>query len=237
MDPISLEVLADHTAESRCDEGFLQVRRLRVQHQDAAGNKSTEYPCDIVSRKHADAVAAVLWYRHQGRPHVVLKAGVRPAVYLRRNRELPLGTEHCPLMLVELVAGVLEGNDFGQTGIFRRAAAEAWEEAGIRMKADEFEMLGGSTFPSPGITDEKVAFVMARFPHEPRAVDRPQGDGSGMEEGTRMVLMELQEAYAACAEGRIADMKTEIGLVRLANRIGWDFVAADWRAQAPGLSY
>ncbi len=49
----------------------------------------------------------------------------------------------------------------------------------------------------------------------------PAGDGSVMEEGTRVVVLELHDAITRCREGTIPDMKTEIGLLRLAEALGY----------------
>ena len=67
--------------------------------------------------------------------------------------------------------------------------------------------------------DEKLVFCAASVP-----VDEgkdPQGDGSVMEEGAELVVMELGEAIEACRSGDVPDMKTEIGLLRLADHIGY----------------
>ena len=42
-----------------------------------------------------------------------------------------------------------------------RAAAEAWEECGLRIVPELVARLGGEMFPSPGVTDEKVYFRSA----------------------------------------------------------------------------
>jgi len=219
MRPNRLEVVADLTAQSSLTEGFLRLRRLRVRHHYSDGSQSPEYACDVVSRKGVDAVAAVLWHRDAtGSVHVVLKEGVRPPIWLRREADLIDPDPEAPLVLVELVAGMLEAGDKGPGGHARRAAAEAHEEAAVRVAPGAFEPLGAASFPSPGITDERVVFVAAELNALP-AAGASAGDGSGMEHGTRAVVMPLAAALAACHDGRIADMKTEIGLQRLAARL------------------
>ena len=47
------------------------------------------------------------------------------------------------------------------------------------------------------------------------------GDGSIMEEWSRLLFMELGEAIRACREGQIPDLKTEVGLLRLASHLGY----------------
>lgn len=221
MRPVSLEVLEDRTAGSRCDEGFLRVRRLRLRHRYEDGSASPPYDCDVVSRRAVDAVAAVLWWRDAGgRPQVLLKEGVRPAVWLRRHKELVTPDPGAPLTMAEIVAGLLEPGDGGADGARRRAAAECREEAGVLLDPAAFAPLGTAAFPSPGTADERVEFLCAELPGPPSAGAR-LGDGSAMEEGTRVLLLDLDEALCRCRDGRIPDMKTELALRRLADRIGW----------------
>ncbi len=220
MRPVSLEILEDRTSGSRADEGFLTVRRLRLRHLYEDGSASPAYSCDVVSRPGTDAVAVVLWFRGEdGRPRVVLKEGVRPPVWLRRHKELVRADPEAPLMLVELVAGILEPGDEGGAGLRRRGAAEAWEEAGVKLDPSDLEVLGGPSYPTPGAADERVDFLVAELDRPPSTAALPAGDGSPMEHGTRVLVLDLDEAIRRCRDGRIPDMKTEIGLCRLAARL------------------
>ena len=54
---VGIEVLEDLTARSRCDEGFLHVKRLRARNRYADGSTSREYRVDVVDRPIPDAVA------------------------------------------------------------------------------------------------------------------------------------------------------------------------------------
>ena len=114
---------------------------------------------------------------------------------------------------------MLEPSDDGAGGVERRAAKEAEEECGLAVDPAAVEPLGGAMFPSPGVTDEKVHF---RAAHVPVDVGRGgDGDGSKMEEGQRVLVLDLVDAIERCRRGEIPDMKTEIGLLRLADRIGF----------------
>jgi len=42
-----------------------------------------------------------------------------------------------------------------------------------------------------------------------------------MEEGARLVSLELADAIEACRRGAIPDMKSELGLLRLADHLGY----------------
>ena len=120
----------------------------------------------------------------------------------------------------EIVAGVLEEEDHGWEGVRRRGAIEALEEAGYQVDPGAVAALGGGGFfPSPGATDEKVYLVAVEV--DPSARGAALGDGSVQEEGTRMVSRDLREAIAACRAGEIPDAKTEIGILRLADLLGY----------------
>lgn len=217
---VAVEIVEDRTSRSRCDEGFLRLARLLVRSRYVGGGASDAYPCDVVSRPDPDAVAAVLYRRRpDGRVSVILKEGVRPPVYLRRLKPLVRPETREDPMLVELAAGVLESADAGAGGLARRAAIEVREEVGVALPPEAFAPLGEGLFASPGISDEKVYFCVAEAGAGTAAP--PAGDGSAMEEGTRAVELDLGEAIRMCRDGRIPDMKTEVALLRLADRVGY----------------
>jgi len=217
----SIEIVEDATADGRCDEGFLRIARLRLRNHYDDDSHSETYDCDVLSRPGSDAVVAVL-YEISGRRRirVLLRDAPRPPVYLRRHKRFLHPDPHVYSSLKELVAGMVEeGDGPGNTGLRRRAALEAEEEAGVHAPADTFRSLGGETFASPGTGDEKLYFCAA-----PVDVDdaRPgRGDGSVMEECATLVTLELGEAIEACRSGAIPDMKTELGLLRLADHLGY----------------
>jgi len=244
MDVTGLEIVEDRTEGSLADEGFLRIRRYRLRHVHADGSRGEPYACDVMSRKDVDAVAVVLYERTGRRVQVVLKEGVRPPVYLRRTKDLVRPDDREWLMVTEIAAGVLEAGDRGDGAIERRAAAEAEEECGTTIDPAGVHELGGASFPSPGVTDEKVFFASAAV----RIAEATEilGDGSGMEEGTRRVVMDLRDAVAACRTGEIPDMKTELALLRLCDQLGYlpqldafaDELPDDLRARfaPPGMS-
>jgi ADP-ribose pyrophosphatase len=104
-------------------------------------------------------------------------------------------------------------------GTRRRGAVEAHEEAGFAVEPEQVHVLGGAFFPSPGVADEKV--FLAHCEVVPGTEGDARGDGSVMEEGAELVVRELGEAIAACRREEIPDAKTEIGLLRLADAIGY----------------
>jgi hypothetical protein len=48
-----------------------------------------------------------------------------------------------------------------------------------------------------------------------------EGDGSAMEQDQRVLVLDLVDAIESCRRGEIPDMKTEIGLLRLCDQIGF----------------
>ena len=215
-----LEVVEDRTAGARCDEGFLTLRRLVVRNLYDDGSASPPYPCDVLERPGSDAVVAVLFERAGGRVRVLLREAPRGPVHLRKDKRFVHPDPREYTTILEVVAGLVESVDTpGEEGLRSRAVIEAREEAGVQVSPDACVMLGGETFASPGTTDEKLYFCAVETPLEDRVA--PTGDGSVMEEWSRVHLVDLGEAIAMCRDGRVPDMKTEVALLRLADHLGY----------------
>ena len=123
--------------------GFLQVERYALRNRREDGSTSEPYICDFLGRpKGPDAVVVALYHRGaDGRVTVLLREGLRPALWLGRPPEsLPVG-ETRRIMLTEVVAGIVERGDVGEAGIRARAAAEAHEEAGFRIDPAKVQFL------------------------------------------------------------------------------------------------
>lgn len=223
MDLVGIEIVGDRTASSRCDEGYIKVLRLDVRNRYSDGSTSETYPCDVMSRPQSDAVVAVLYSVGEGGEiEVVLREAPRVPIYLRKDKTFvhPDPVEY--LSLLEMVAGVVEPSDPpGIEGLRERAQAEALEEAGVSIDPADFQALGGETFASPGVTDEKLYFVAGALPAGEVGSGAPKGDGSTMEEWCVLHRFELGRAIEACRSGEIPDMKTEVALLRLADYLGW----------------
>ena len=220
----SIAVIDDYTDRSTCTEGFLRLKRFILQNTYTDGTTSPHYRCDVLSRRSVDAVAVVLWSRDPETGDILVhyREGTRPPVWLRRLKqdELPY-PDPAPFDVIgEIVAGVLEDEDDGPAGVARRGAIEAKEEAGYDVDPAVVEHLGqGGLFPTPGVTDEKIYLVAVEV--DPATRGQAHGDGSVLEEGTRMVTRELREAIALCRQGVIPDAKSELGLLRLADHLGY----------------
>jgi len=218
----AIEIVEDRTAASRCDEGFLRLKRYRARNRRDDGSTSPVYPIDVIDRPTLDAVAVCLWARTPRGIEVLLRRGLRPAALFRRGKATAL-PEPEYLLLEEVVAGVLEPGERGLEAIRRRGAEEVREEAGIEVDPARLEPLGGPFFMLPGIASEKIHLVAGEVartgpdgPHDAPHV----GDGSPLEEGALLAWRELGEAIRACERGEIEDAKTEIALRRLAGRLG-----------------
>jgi ADP-ribose diphosphatase len=222
-----IEIVEDLTARARLDEGFLRLKRLRARNRRADGSVSREYPIDVIDRPALDAVAVVVWARGPGGVEVLTRGQLRPAAFFRRGKS-PALPEPEYLLVEEIVAGVLEPGEVGLAALRRRGAAEVREEAGLEVPAERLVLLGGPFFALPGIVSEKIHLLAVEVP--PRATgpgdggasfDAPhEGDGSPLEEGAWLKWRPLAGALAACESGEIEDAKTELGLRRLAARLG-----------------
>ena len=214
---VDIEVESDEVY-GRKGRWFLAVRRLGLRNVYADGGRSEPYTCDFLVRSiGVDAVVVALYHRGPGGVEVLLRDGLRPALRLGRD-DAPID-EPRALFLREAVAGVVEPQDLGADGIRRRAAAEALEEAGYAIDPAAVEFLGAGTFPTAGSMPEKFHLVCAEVV-DPRAQGELDGDGSPMEEGASTVWIALDEAIAMCARGELIDMKTEVVLRRLRDKLG-----------------
>jgi ADP-ribose diphosphatase len=227
----AIEIVEDRTATSRCDEGFLRVKRYRARNRRADGTTSAEYAIDVLDRATLDAVAVCLWARTPRGVEVLTRSGLRPGPAFRRGRPTAL-PEREALFLEEVIAGVVEPGELGLDALRRRAAAEALEEAGLSVAPERFEPLGAPLFVHPPVSSDLFHLLAAEVPRGggPDAFEAPAGgDGSPHEEGAVLRWRRLDDAIAACERGEIADAKTEVVLRRLAAR-----VAATTAPAAPG---
>lgn len=209
----AIEIVEDLSATARCDEGFLRLRRLRCQNLREDGGKSRIYRVDVVDRPFLDAVAVLVTRTESGGVEVLTRPNLRPAAYFRRGKDMAVLDGEVHLTVQEIVAGLLEPTDHGESGIRRRAAAEVREEAGFDVSPDEVRILGAPFFAAPGILSEKIFVTTVDVTGKSQA--SPTGDGSPMEEkGAATRWWRIDEARRACARGELPDAKTEIAITR-----------------------
>lgn len=208
-----IEIVDDFSATARCDEGFLQIRRLRARNQRADGTVSAIYRIDVVDRPRLDAVA-VLVYRTApgGCLEFLTRSNLRPAAHFRKDKMPAVPDLRSHLRCEEIIAGVLEPTDAGQTGVLHRASEEVAEEAGFRVSAEHVELLGAPFFVAPGIISEKIFLCAVDVTGLQQAV--PEGDGTPLEEGGQLTWWSAAELRNACLQGDVQDAKTELALNR-----------------------
>ncbi len=215
-DVVELVVISDQKYGAG---GFLEVRRIHLRNRRADGSLSREYISDSIARAAQDAVVVAIYARTPRGIEVLVREGLRPALTFGRDASrAPLPEPPPAPFLTELVAGVLEPADRGESGLRARAAAEVLEEAGFVVAPEAIELLGGNgLFPSPGCLVEKFYFACVEV--DPAAQQPLGGDGSPMEEGARTRWLPLDEAIDHCVRGDITDLKTELGLRRLRDHL------------------
>ena len=208
----NIEIVEDFSATARCDEGFLQLRRLRVRNAREDGTHSGVYRVDVIDRPRLDAVAVLIYRRNAGVLEFLTRQNLRPAAHFRSAKSpvLPDGRSH--LFCEELVAGLLEESDRGEDGLRHRAAEEVFEEAGFRVDAAGVTLLGRPFFVAPGILSEKI--YLASVDVTGLTAEAPGGDGSPLEEGGVTQWRTREALETAIADGTIQDAKTELALAR-----------------------
>jgi ADP-ribose pyrophosphatase len=211
--PLDYHVLSDETVGQG---GFLTLRRLRLKVRRPDGTLSPEGLYDYVQRPMGlDAVVLVLWNRRaDGVVEVLLRDGLRVPLHFGRDER----RSQPPQRFAEVVAGILEAGEDDAAGVQKRAADEALEEAGLTVDAQAIALLGPPIFPTPGMCAELFYFTACEVSEKQRrGAQTPPGDGSPFEEGAQLRWLPLDDALGECRTGQISDMKTEIGLRRLAD--------------------
>src|SRR5439155_10287727 len=69
---VTLEIVGDRTASSKCDEGYLRVRRLDLRARWRESKEPSEpFAYDVVERWNADAVAVLPHFEKDGVRRIV----------------------------------------------------------------------------------------------------------------------------------------------------------------------
>lgn len=214
----NVELVRKEKVERPSASAYLSLEALFVQNTYSDGRKSALYRYEAALRKWMDAAVLVLTAEIDEKTCVCLRTSVRPPLLLRPELDLPQPDEKRFFALLELPAGLIEGTDRGEEGLRARAVAETLEETGYRLRPEDFSPLGSAPFVSPGVIPERMFFLGAKISDvEDRT--RPEGDGSLAEKGADIVWVRVDEALRMCDKGEIVDMKTELGIRRLASAL------------------
>lgn len=214
---VQIVVVEDRTEGSRPDVGFLRVRRLVLANRYADGSSSAHYRYDLVERDATDAVGIVLETTREGEPWICLRSSLRPPMSFRHSYAVPVDPV-CSPSLWEIPAGLVEADERGEEGLRGCASRETLEEVGLQVRPDRFALLGPGFALSPGVLGEKIFLLHAEV--DPSRRGTPTLDGSPTEEAGVIRFVPLAEALEATRDGRIADVKTEVALRRLAELRG-----------------
>src|SRR5687767_2461902 len=118
--PIEIEIVAERSAETPSDKGFIRVRRLELRTAYDDGSRSQPYRYDVADRDALDAVLMVLHADRDGAPtdpYVCMRTALRPPLALRRVRHLVLPDAHAEPVLWEMPAALIEPDARGERGV------------------------------------------------------------------------------------------------------------------------
>jgi len=208
---IEVELLRDLSLSA---EGFLQVRQVELRNRFEDGVVSEPYRYFLVERARLDAVAIVLYRQVGSGLELVLRSQLRPPLAFRNEHAVPLPETEVDAVLWELPAGLVEPEDHGFFGLCARASAETLEEVGVTVSPERFRALGPATALTPGVIAEKMHFVCAEI-LDTDVWQVAEGD-SLLESHSRCVFVTLATALEAIDQGVVHDIKTEVGIRRLA---------------------
>ena len=215
---IELELVEDLSPAG--PPGFLRLIRRRYRARYPDGSVSEPFVYDIVDRKALDAVVLVAHYVDAtGERYVYLRSCVRPPVGERSPARSPHPERDPPNGVIwELPAGLVEADEQSPDGLKRASQRELAEELGFTVGVEAFSELGASMFPVPGMIAERIYVFEVTV--EPSRQAEPSLDGSALEHFGVVVPVRVSEVLELCRQGAIVDMKTELGVRRLAERYG-----------------
>lgn len=219
---VPLRVLSE---QGRDSEGFLRriSRQLVLEDPELPEAARAPFVYDEVDRARLDAVVVVPYFLAPGPdgrevPHVIFRSAARPPVLLRSRERFQgmLAGQNEPLW--EVPAGLVEADEETEAGLRRAAARELCEETGFDVSPDELMALGAPGYPCPGVIAEKQYFFAARV--SPERQGEIVCDGSPLEAAFELAEVPLDSALEELARFSAIDLKTEVALHRLKQRIG-----------------
>jgi ADP-ribose pyrophosphatase len=190
------------TAEHAALPTFVRVEAHALTFTAGPGaGRSCRY--DLVRRRAIDAAVIVAFTRtNAGRRSVYLRSAVRPPLALRDDSvTLDAG-------LWELPAGLVEHGEAPAEA----AARELHEELGLRVDVPALVPLGGAVVPAPALIGERQFGFAVDVTGLPR--EEPALDGSLLELGGEVILVDAADLAAHLERDPIVDAKTELFLQR-----------------------
>jgi len=197
-------------------DGFNQIRitKNKIHYDIDSEEVSEEFELDLFFKKYPDAVVIVP-YVLEPKPYVFLTSCLRPsqatAYYPTFQEEENIGNTW------ELPAGCVNPEEYDQSlyGYKLAAARELKEETGLIVATDDLSFLGKRSFTGSG--SERLFFLDVEIKNQNK-IDI-LGDGHPLEKHTRTCKISLHDALDYIEAGYLTDIKTEIGLRRLFNKL------------------
>ena len=202
-----IEVVEDVTARSRCDEGFLHVKRLVCRNRHADGSTSRDYRVDVVDRPIPDAVAVLIWRRGPAGPRSSPGRPCGP-----RPTSAPPCRSRCRTRVRTCSWRSWSPGCWSRTTGARPVSVVApprrpWRRPGSACPRTRCTC-SGSFFLAPGILSEKIHPTAVEVTGRPQ--ETPEGDGSPLEDGATLHWWPIDALLEACRTGAVEDAKTEL---------------------------
>jgi ADP-ribose pyrophosphatase len=197
---------------------FLTLHKRQVRNIYESGETSVWYDVETAAPPFLDAVVLILYSASGAKdlPRVLLRRAARPAAFFRslEPKLRDLDGQNLNGVMWELPAGGVEPSDLEDdgAGVPGRAVLEAWEEGGFKVKDEDLISLGAPPFSAPALCTERLHYFAVKV--DPKTARPPEGDGHPMEEGADLCFLSIDQALAWCRQGRIIDLKSEVGLNR-----------------------
>ncbi len=182
--------------------------KLIASYED--GTQSKEFVNDVVDRKNLDAVVIIPYTIDAEQCRIYLRSSLRPAIALRNFRhQTTFPVQIDDAVLWELPAGLIED---GESPIVA-GVRELREEIGFKLSyISDMQQLGEPSYPCVGLFGELLHFYLVNVTGLIR--HEPTEDGSPFEKNGVVEDFEINELMQMIKDGKLADMKTEIGIRR-----------------------
>lgn len=211
---IKIETLEKEIVKS----GFLGIDRRKVKFT-YPDNSTAEMTIDAVLKNCNDAVAIMAHYFKNGVRYVYLRSCLRPPLAFRdflKDSGRPENEPEASGSIFEFPAGLVDPHEFGPAGLIDAARRELHEEIGIDAPKDKIKELGPRTFSSVGMTAERIFYFEVEV--DPDTIGVPLEDGSALERFGQIIEVPLTELVKELKAGNILDSKTQMGIMRLAEK-------------------